>query len=130
MIQKQFYLELGKFLYAISKADGMAQQKEIKEVERLIHRELRRHKRFQEHPEYKMLALTLISFGNCIKDQLNTEEAATSFLTFAEKYSGDLDDHMKQLAWSLIRAAAQAWHGVSDPELKLLKKAQAFLEER
>lgn len=128
MIHQQFYEELGTFLYALAKVDGTVQQKEIAEVEKSILHLLRKHKHFKDHPEYKELILSKLSFDNCLRKNLSLHEAQFSFTDFLKKQHKQIDGYMKQLAMSLINHTAHAYHGINKAEEKLIREVIELLE--
>jgi len=127
MIESNFYKELGKFLYAIAKADGTVQQQEVEEIEKQILHKIKRLNHSKTHPEHIELLLTMLSFENSNKEKLSAKEASLSFLTFIRKYGSNIPDYSKEIAFSLINLAAHAYHGISQEEEKLLHEIKDFL---
>lgn len=120
MIYQKFYSELGKFLYAICKADGKLQEKEIRTIERLVHHEISRHKHFHEKPEYKDIILTGLSFSRALREHITFRESQESFKLFLQQYGNHISSSMKESALALIRKTARASNGIGQEERKLI----------
>ena len=127
MIQKQFYKELGKYLYAVALSDGVIQEKEVSKLEKLVTHEL---KSFDEtvHPlEQRELILTKLNFHNCILSNMSVKDARDSFQKFIMKYRGKITEHQLKLALQLIQKMAKAYGGENVIEVLLESQAENIL---
>ena len=127
MIEREFYRELGKILYAVAKADGNIQAKEISELEKQILHELKTLKHFKDNPEYLEIILTKLSFINCMRNHLPVHEAANSFRNYIMEFGDRLDHHLREMAIFLINHVAQANQGISREEEKLIHEIKTIL---
>jgi uncharacterized protein (UPF0210 family) len=128
MIEREFYKELGKILYAIAKADGNVQDKEVDEVEKQILNELKTLKLYKDNPDYKEIILAKLSFANCLRNHTPVKAAASSFLNYVKEFGDRLDSNVKEIALSLINHVAKVYKGVSKEEEKLIHEIKQVLE--
>jgi hypothetical protein len=127
MTEHAFYTELGKILYAVAKADGAVQEKELKEIEKGIQREIKKLHQHKDDLEFMDLLLTKLSFQNSMKANLSMREASLSFMRFLEEHGDKIPDRSKQVADFLINLTARAYHGINKEEDKLLKEIKKLL---
>jgi hypothetical protein len=128
MIHEQFYLELGKFLYAIALSDGSIQPDEIKKLEKIISDQLDAIRQDHEHVEENEIILSKLSFYNCLREHATVKVGKRSFINFLEKYGDQLHDHERHLAVKLISAVSSASYGISPQELLLIKAAENYFK--
>jgi uncharacterized tellurite resistance protein B-like protein len=127
MIHRQFYELLGKFLYSLAKADGTVQSQELKEIEKIAGREMKNHRHFKTHPEYREILLTKLSFENGLHENISMKESCASFANFLRQFGQHLDVHMKELGLKLISHTAKAYHGIEESEKKILEEITGLL---
>ncbi len=117
MIHRQFYIELGKLLYSISKSDGIVQDKEKDVIDRIIHKALEKHTIvFNANVQEKEIILTKLSFNTSERNDLTVSEAYQSFITFMKKNGRHVDEKQKEFAKELIQKVAAASRGISKQE--------------
>jgi uncharacterized tellurite resistance protein B-like protein len=123
MIHRQFYIELGKLLYSISKSDGIVQEKEKDVIERIIHKALEKHAVvFNGNVQEKEVILTKLSFNTSERNDLTVSEAYLSFITFMKKNGRQVDEKQKEFAKELIQKVAAASRGISKEESASIEK--------
>ena len=117
MIHQHFYIELGKALYAVAKADGVLQDREERKLNDLISPEAGNLPSYLKlAPEHQEIILTKLSFYNCVKQNLTVRDAAESYIAFRKRNDEKIDLRLKQLASSLIQAMAASVNGISSTE--------------
>ncbi len=117
MIHRQFYIELGKLLYSISKSDGIIQEKEKDVIDRIIHKAIEKHKiTFNSNVQDKEMLLTKLSFNTSERNELTVSEAYQSFINFMKKNSSHVNENQKEFAKELIQKVATASRGISRQE--------------
>lgn len=127
MIHEQFYRELGKYLYAMARADGSIQDKERKMLEKTVSEELDLVSHTDKEFQYKEVTLSKLSFYNCIRENTDVSEARNSFLDFIREHSGRIDAHERRIAIRLIRRIGEAYKGTSSAEGTLETDAEKYL---
>jgi len=121
MISKEFYIELGKLLYAIATVDGSISEKETKVLDQFIHQDLN-HKKYNALAGKEEILLTKASFYNCHKENATVNDLLQSYKTFLQKYGTRLETNLKMLGATLLQKIASTHKGMSLREKQIINE--------
>jgi len=115
-----FYKELGRLLYAIAAADGKVNDKEIRELKRIVSEQLVPQEVSTDHFGTDQAFVTEFEFEVLAERGASSESAFDSFIAYMSQHHGDLGRERKELIYRCADAVASSFHGVSKAELPLL----------
>ncbi len=124
---RQFYEQLGGYLYALSKADGDSQKREEDVLMKEILEIINENPGFEKNAEVQDLLLTKLCYYNREKESVSINETATQFRAFIAENSRHLSDKSKAIGLRLILKVAHAYKGVGTVEKKLLSDIEELL---
>lgn len=125
MIHTQFFIELGKALYALAFADGSIHDAEINELEHRVKKILTQLNTEQE--EDKAVILAKLRFRYCLDNNIKPAAAMHSFKAFMKKEGRRIDQHHLDTAKTLFHAVADAYKGIGKSELITLNQLDHLL---
>ncbi len=125
MIHTQFFIELGKALYALAFADGTVHEAEVKKLEHKVKKILMQLNSEQEVD--KAVILAKLRFRYCLDNNIKPAAAMHSFKEFMKKDGRRIDQHHLDTAKSLLHAVANSYKGIEKSELKTLNQLDHLL---
>jgi hypothetical protein len=123
---KDFYIHLGKLLYAVAMADGEVQDEEIQELYKLVISELSDESLFNQdevnvfHTEFEFEAL--------MDKNASKQEAFNSFLKYFDENHDNFTEQMKKITVYAVEQIAKAFEGIVDEEEEMLTELKTRLK--
>lgn len=124
---RQYYEQLGRYLYVLSKADGDIQKREEDVLMKEIIDILNEYPGFEKNSEVQGLLLTKLCYYNREKEFVSITQTAAEFRAFIMENSRHLSDKSKAVGLRLIRKVANAYKGIGTAERKLLSDIEELL---
>ena len=128
MLNDRFLSVLGKFLYAISVADGKVQSKESKILDAAIQEEIDLFAAKDDKEFAASLLIVKLSFYNGAEAGKKPSVYADEFISFIQEHAVKLNADRKAVALRLIHKVSSAFGGVTMKEDDLVKKATTLLK--
>lgn len=127
MIYREYYKELGNLLYAIAKADGQINKKEIETLKSLVRSELKAFDKSTDEFGSDLAFFTEFEFEQEDDRTEKAEDAYESFITFVKANEERINDKLRQLAVRMANKIAEVFRDKNKPELIMLKKLKKDL---
>jgi len=119
---KEFFVELGKLLYAISLADGKVQEEEVIKVNELIKNELIELSKQTDEFDTNSAFYTAFSFETNFDRSTDIEEALASFLDYLTKNKSFLSNDLLDICLSCVKKVAETVNGIEESEQKVISQ--------
>jgi uncharacterized tellurite resistance protein B-like protein len=120
-----FYREFGKMLYAIAKADGAIQLKELEEVHKIIKEDLAPLEESVDEFGTDKAFYAEFQFEIMEEADENVENALYSFLSYVKSHKEHLSPKLKKICINAVEKVAMAYKGTNKVEqfmIDVLKK--------
>jgi len=115
---KDFYINLGRLLYAVAMADGEVQDEEMQELYKLVISELSDETLFDQdevnvfHTEFEFEAL--------MERNVSRSDAFHSFIGFFDENKNSFTPEMKKVALHAVERIAESYDGIVDSEKEII----------
>lgn len=126
---KQFYIELGKLLYAVAKADGNVQLEEVHDLHKVVRDVLLKTEDRTDEFGTNNAFYTEFEFETMLDSKAEMNEAYDSFIKFAKKNRDYITDHMKNICVTSVEKIADAFDGIVAEEQAFIDKFKKDLED-
>lgn len=127
MIYREFYRELGNLLYAMARADGKINNKEVDELRKLVKEELAANDETIDEFGSDLAYLTEFEFEFDDEMVQNSDEAYESFITFVKANDERINEHLRHIAYNTAKKIARAFRGKNKLEAAMLKNLKKGL---
>jgi uncharacterized tellurite resistance protein B-like protein len=124
---REFYIELGKLVYAISKADGKVRKKEFETLHTLITEDLIFLDNIRDSFGTDLSWYTEFEFEAMENDEVSSEEAFTSFLYYLHENKNLLDQKHRDVILSISKKIANSFRGICKAEEDIINRLDAEL---
>lgn len=123
---KDFYIHLGKLLYAVAMADGEVQDEEIQELYKLVISELSDEALFNQ--EEVNVFHTEFEFEALMDKNANKQEAFSSFLKYFDENHKEFTNQMKKVTVYAVEQIAKSFDGIVEEEEEMLNELKGRLK--
>lgn len=127
MIYREFYKELGNLLYAVAKADGKVNDKELDKLKSIVRTELGAFEESSDEFGTDLAFFTEFEFEFDEDRTESSKDAYQSFISFVKANEERIDIKLKLLAITLAKKIAEAFKGKNKAEVNLLKNLRKDL---
>lgn len=121
MKTKDFYIHLGRLLYAVAKSDGLVQDEELNDLYRLVISELKDEAVFGLRNEVDAY-YTEFEFESLMDKNADIDEALNSFFVFLDENSKSFTSKMKEITERAAECIAESYQGIIPEEQDILDK--------
>ncbi len=128
MIFKQYYIELGKLLFAIAKSDGKVQEKEVIGFKQLILSELLKLENSTDNYGTDNAFFSEFEFDILLEQDANANDAFSSFIEYTKTNKKQLNPNLKKVAYDLAVRVAGLYCGINKIEGRKLAELKLALE--
>lgn len=129
MDKQEFYIETGRLLYAIAKADGNIQESEREKIIQIIKDQLKPSDESHDAFGTENAFYTEFEFERLMDYDVKVRDAFQSFIEFAEDNKEDLTPELRKLILSMVEKVAVVYNGMEDSEQVLIEKLKRKLNE-
>jgi|AntRauTorckE6833_2_1112554.scaffolds.fasta_scaffold03074_6 hypothetical protein len=116
----EFYIQLGRLIYSIAKADGKIHPSEMQRFKEVLRKELihleTTHDAYGTHHAY----YAEFELERLIENQADKNEAFTSFILFMEQHPEYFDDTVKNVCLQAVKKNATVHEGIVPEESKMI----------
>ncbi|MCF8298130.1 MAG: hypothetical protein K9J13_11335 [Saprospiraceae bacterium] len=120
MNYKQFYVNLGKLVYAIAMADGSVQQEEIEKFREDLNELLIPLQEGVDEFGMDSAFYTEFEFEKLLDKKVSMKEAFDSFMIFIDENKSDFTIELKAICIKIVENVANAYQGVVKEERELI----------
>lgn len=121
MNSKKFYAELGKLLYAIADADQDVTKKEYAKLKDIVKNELVPMEKQTDRFGTDSAFYTQFEFEVATEQQLTSQEALESFISFVKQNRHDFTEERKQVCLRVMEEIASVYHHHSKAEDEIFR---------
>jgi uncharacterized tellurite resistance protein B-like protein len=126
--KKQYYIELGKLLYAIAKADGKVQMEEVHDLHKLVRNVLLKLESKTDEFGTNNAFYTEFEFETMLDKKADMQEAYASFFKFMSENKKHITTPMKNLCISSVEKIADSFDGIVTAEKSFIDKLKMDLD--
>ncbi|MBT3300813.1 MAG: hypothetical protein HOD63_12495 [Bacteroidetes bacterium] len=126
---KQFYVELGKLLSAIAKADGKVQLEEVHDLHKLVRNVLLKVNDQTDEFGTNHAFYTEFEFETMLDSKAEMDEAYDSFIKFITDNKENITDKMKEICMVSVEKIADSFEGIVPEEKTLIDKLKKDLDK-
>lgn len=119
MISKDFYIHLGKLLYAVAKADGSVQDEELNSIYRLVVTEIKDDEIFGKNGNIDSY-YTEFEFEELMDHNADVNDSLNSFLVFFRENHKEFTPLMLEITLNAAQRIAESYEGIIPEEQKIL----------
>ena len=123
---KEFYIQLGKLLYAVAMADGEVQDEEMQALYKLVISELSDESLFNQ--EEVNVFHTEFEFEELMDKNASRHEAFNSFLRYFDENYTQFTDQMKKVCVHSVEQIAKAFDGIIPEEKEMINTLKERLK--
>lgn len=127
MEYKEFYIELGKLVYAIAMADGQVQQEELDTLRNTINTHLAPLEDSMDEFGTDSAFYTEFEFETLMDSQADVKSCFESFMQYIENNKNLFTPKFKAACINVIEEVAKAYQGIIPAEKELIDKIKARL---
>ncbi|MCB9232888.1 MAG: hypothetical protein H6581_14545 [Bacteroidia bacterium] len=129
MVNKEFYKEFGKVLYAMAMADGEIQPNEKSVMFTMVREELAPLEKQSDEYGTDLAFYVLFSFE--MEEEVNdsVENAINSFLFFLSNHQIKISPKVRNACLNILRKIAKSYGRITKPEGALLRRIEDRFEE-
>ncbi|MEA3494656.1 MAG: hypothetical protein U9R42_01330, partial [Bacteroidota bacterium] len=129
MDYKQFYIELGRLIYAIAKSDGEVQKEEVSIFKKILNEELLPLEDATDEFGTDSAFYTEFEFENLSERDATVNETFVSFIKFLKSNKKDVTEEIKQVCLNSVIKVADAFAGIEKSEQYFIDKLKKELDE-
>lgn len=126
MDYKAFYIELGKLLYAVAKADGEVQDEELHKIYQLVVQDISDEYLFEKDDVDAYY--TEFEFEALIDQNTELTSSLNSFVDFYRANKAHFTSRMKRVTLKAMNEIAEAYEGIVPEEKELIDLISKELE--
>lgn len=128
MITKSYYKELGKLLYAVTKADGKINPHEVQELKRIIKSELVPAEKETDKFGTDTAFYTEFEFEAYEEMDVDADFAYDSFISFVKEHDNYVTLEMREKAYYLATNVSNAFKGKNKAEKTMIDRLRKDLK--
>ncbi|MFC2110928.1 hypothetical protein ACFLQ5_00595 [Bacteroidota bacterium] len=117
---KQFYINLGKLVYAIAMADGSVQQEEIEKFREDLDDLLKPLHGGVDELGMDSSFHTEFEFEKLMDENISMKDAFDSFSSYIDENKRDFTDEIKRVCIKMVENVANAYQGIIAEERELI----------
>ena len=117
---KQFYINLGKLVYAIAMADGRVQQEEIEKFREDLNELLLPLQEGVDEFGMDSAFYSEFEFEKLMDKNISMQEAFDSFSIYIDENKNDFNDELKEICIKIVENVAEAYEGIVQEEKDLI----------
>lgn len=129
MDYKQFFIELGRLLYAIAKSDGEVQKEEVEEFYKILKEELLSIEQSTDEFGTDRAFYSEFEFETLIDRNAKMNQTFVSFVKFLRKNKVHITDEIKQVCLKCVIRVAEAHEGIVMEEEFLINRLKDELDK-
>jgi uncharacterized tellurite resistance protein B-like protein len=122
MNYKKLYIELGKLLYAVAKADGKVQAQEKQALKDIVMKQLAPLESSIDAFGTDQAFYAEFEFETLESFDASSEKALASWIKFANAHPEMMTDNVIKLVFDAVKQIAEAYRGASKPELDIIDR--------
>ena len=126
---KQFYIELGRLLYAIAKSDGAIQKEEIEEFYKILREEVLSFESSTDEFGTDRAFYTEFEFESLMDKNAGMNQTFLSFIKFMRKNKAHVTEDIKQLCTNAVERVAESYQGIVHEEQFFIDKLKQELDK-
>jgi tellurite resistance protein len=123
MERKDFYIHLGRVLYAVAKASGTVHDKEVKKMYEVVITDLSTEELFDDEGDNEAF-YTEYEFESLRDSNAEIECTFCSFMKFLDENQDFLTKKMRERCITAATKIAEAYEGIDKNEQKLIDELQ------
>jgi hypothetical protein len=127
MINRYFYSEIGKLLYAVADTDGMISKTEKNELLNTVRKELLPAEKAVDKYGTDVALYAEIEFDILEDTMIDPEQAFRSFLNFVEEHHTAIDLKTRDVILNIAKRLSAAYRKTNRKEKVLLEKLEKKL---
>ena len=120
MNYKKIYIEIGKLLYAVAKADGNIQSEEKLALKEIVQQELAPLEASIDAFGSDQAFYAEFEFETLEANDVSYEDALKSFINFAHTHPNLFNDQIIKLTFDAVKKIANAYQGTDKIELEVI----------
>lgn len=120
MNYKKLYIEIGKLLYAVAKADGNVQSEEKVALKEIVQKELAPLEASIDAFGSDQAFYAEFEFETLEANDIAHEDALKSFIDFAHANPNLFNDQLIKLTFDAVKKIANAYQGTNKVELEVI----------
>ncbi len=129
MERKDYYIALGKLVYAIAQADGKVQSEESSRIFDFVIAQL---SKAEYAPEKGKTALKVFDiekeFHRLREEKVPAQLVCQQFIDFVDTHNADFTEKHKTTCISLMKDVAEAHEGINEAENAMISKIKKHLD--
>lgn len=126
---QDFYIQIGRLIYSIAKSDGKVQRSEMERFKSILQKELVNLNDSEDVYGTHNAYYAEFELERLIENQVDENEAFTSFILFMEQHRSFFDEKIRSLCYETARMIAVAHHGIEPGESKKLIELERKLND-
>lgn len=128
MIYKNFYSEVGKLLYAIAKADGTIDSKEIKAIHQMVLKDLVPLESSTDEFGTDSAFYVEMEFDYLNENLYDPDVAFNSFVDYVQDHYSAFDSKMKTAVFNVANTLTQSFHETNIKDHYMIEKLKKVLD--
>ncbi|HPD65891.1 MAG TPA: hypothetical protein P5050_10185 [Bacteroidia bacterium] len=125
---QNYFIELGKLLYAIAKTDGIVQFEERKKVNEIVRDNLIEICKRTDEFGTNLAFYSEFSFDTISDRNIKADKAYQSFIAFVENHKHHIPETLIKLTISAVEKVAEAHQGIIEDERAFIEKLNNDLQ--
>ncbi|TVR81193.1 MAG: hypothetical protein EA412_03520 [Chitinophagaceae bacterium] len=127
MVKQKFYEALGNLAFAIAKADGVIEKKEIKALEEMVTNEIVPFEDGTDEFGTDIGFYVQFQFDTLEDSFIKEETAYKEFETFVNEHTEFMTPARKSMSLSLVKKVADSYRGINKQERAVIEKLEKLL---
>lgn len=127
MARQAFYEALGKVAFAIAKADGVIEKKEITALKEMVRDEIVPFEKGTDEFGTDIGYYVEFQFDTLVDSFVNTETALKEFEDFVQANQKYMTPARSSMSLSLVKKVADAFHGINKQEKAVIERLERIL---
>lgn len=124
---KKFYKQIGVLLYAIAKADGQIQDKEIKTIHQIVVEDLAPLEESVDNFGTDAAFFAEFEFEILQDREISAQKAFDRFVAFAKENDKNLSADMRQLIVASVEKVAASYRGTNKAAAEMIEALKKHL---
>ncbi len=126
MEKKDFYINLGRLLYAVAMADGEVQDEEMQELYKLVISDLSDESLFNQ--DEVNVFNTEFEFESLMERKVSRNDAFHTFIGFFDQNKTHFTPEMKKVVIHAVERIAESFDGIVNEEREMIDILKSRLE--
>jgi uncharacterized tellurite resistance protein B-like protein len=129
MSTSEFYIELGRLLYAVAKSDGQVQKEEKEKIYSIVKDELLSLEDTVDEFGMDNAFYTEFEFERLVDIRSGAKDPFQSFVSYVKMNHEEIHDELKKLVIRCVEKVAFAYGGIDETEQALIDKLAGKLKD-